>query len=154
MKTGFPSQQADPGIELLGATIRGADHALSTETAALLREIDLSVRQYSTMLILADSPGMSGAHLARVCLVTPQSMAAILAKLSSRNLIERAPSQVHERVLLARLSDEGWTLLRKAEALTKSANELLTSTLRPNERKQLCDYLQRITDAFAENGNQ
>ncbi|GLZ39218.1 MarR family winged helix-turn-helix transcriptional regulator [Actinokineospora sp. NBRC 105648] len=153
MKTGFPSQRPDPGIQELGATIRSADHALSGETAALLREIDLTVRQYSTLLVLANSPGLSGAHLARLCLVTPQSMAAILAKLSARNLIEREPSQVHERVLLAKLSGEGWALLRKAETLIKSADEKLADTLHPDERKQLQDFLRRIVDAFADTGS-
>ncbi len=152
MKTGFPSQQPDPGIQELGDSIRGADHALSAETAALLREVDLTVRQYSTLLVLAGAPGTSGAHLARLCLVTPQSMAAILAKLSARDLIEREPSQVHERVLLARLSEDGWALLRKAETLTRSANEKLTGTLHPNERKQLHDYLRRIVQAFGDAG--
>ena len=144
---------AVPGLRELGATIRSAEHAISTETATLLRELDLTVRQYSTMLVLADSPDLSGAHLARLCLVTPQSMAAILAKLADRELIERTPSHVHERVLLARLSPKGWAALRKAESLTESAGARITSTLRPAERSQLCDYLQRIIDACRRGGD-
>ncbi|MFC7617741.1 MarR family winged helix-turn-helix transcriptional regulator [Actinokineospora soli] len=137
-----------PGLRELAAGIRTAEHAITTETAHLLRSLDLTVRQYSTMVILAESPDLSGAHLARLCLVTPQSMAAILAKLADRELIERTPSSVHERVLLARLSPKGWAALRKAETLTESAGARLTNTLRPAERSQLRDYLQRVIDAF------
>lgn len=151
MKTRFPDEA--PGLRELGATLRGAEHAISTETAARLRELDLTVRQYTTMLVLAETPNLSGAHLARLCLVTPQSMAAILAKLGARGLIERSPSDVHERVLLSRLSEVGWALLRKAESLTDSANDRLNRTLRPSERTQLRDYLQRIIDAFTTNGD-
>lgn len=142
-----------PGLRELGASIRSAEHAISAETALLLRSLDLTVRQYSTMLLLAERPDLSGAHLARLCLVTPQSMAAILAKLADRDLIERTPSEVHERVLLARLSAKGWAALRKAESLTESASARLTDTLRPAERSQLRDYLQRVVDAFTGTGD-
>ncbi|MGW5053099.1 MarR family winged helix-turn-helix transcriptional regulator [Actinokineospora sp. NPDC004072] len=138
-----------PGLHELGATLRSAEHAISTETAALLRTLDLTVRQYSTMLVLAERPDLSGAHLARLCLVTPQSMAAVLGKLAERDFIERTPSQVHERVLLARLSAKGWAALRKADALTEAAGARLRDTLRPAERRQLRDYLLRVIDAFA-----
>jgi DNA-binding MarR family transcriptional regulator len=138
-----------PGLQELGATIRTAEHAISVETAHLLRGLDLTVRQYSTMLVLAAKPDQSGAHLARLCLVTPQSMAAILGKLTERGWVERTPSEVHERVLLARLSGKGWAVLRKAEALTEGAGARLEETLRPAERNQLREYLQRVIDAFA-----
>ncbi|SDD18625.1 MarR family winged helix-turn-helix transcriptional regulator [Actinokineospora iranica] len=150
MPAGFPSRDQQVGIHEIAATIRGADHALSGATAELLRETNLTVRQYTTLLVLADSPDLSGAHLARLCLVTPQSMAAILAKLAARNLVERSPSQVHERVLLTKLSGDGWALLRKAELLTKSADERLAAALRPSERRQLRDYLRRVVTAFDE----
>ncbi|GGS24306.1 MULTISPECIES: MarR family winged helix-turn-helix transcriptional regulator [Actinokineospora] len=149
MKTASPGGPAAPGLRELGATIRSAEHAISTRTAQLLRTLDLTVRQYSTMMVLAERPDLSGAHLARLCLVTPQSMAAILAKLAERELIERTPSDVHERVLLARLSAKGWAALRKADALTESAGARLTGVLRPAERSQLRDYLQRVIDAFS-----
>lgn len=138
-----------PGLQELGATLRTAEHAITAETALLLRGLDLTVRQYSTMAVLAAKPDQSGAHLARLCLVTPQSMAAILSKLGERGLIERSPSEIHERVLLARLSAKGWALLRRAEALTEGAGARLEETLRPAERSQLREYLQRVIDAFA-----
>ncbi|MGX7827595.1 MarR family winged helix-turn-helix transcriptional regulator [Actinokineospora sp. 24-640] len=150
MKTTSPD---GPGLHELTATLRGAEHAITVETAQLLRGLELTVRQYSTMLILAQSPDLSGAHLARQCLVTPQSMASILAKLAERKLIERTPSEVHERVLLSRLSPKGWALMRKAESLTESAGARLADTLHPSERSQLRDYLQRVIDAFAREAN-
>ncbi|MFC5290552.1 MarR family winged helix-turn-helix transcriptional regulator [Actinokineospora guangxiensis] len=138
-----------PGLQELGATLRTAEHAITTETAHLLRGLDLTVRQYSTMAVLAEKPDLSGAHLARLCLITPQSMAAVLAKLGERGLIERSPSEIHERVLLARLSAKGWAVLREAEVVTAGAGARLEETLRAVERSQLREYLQRVIEAFA-----
>src|SRR5205823_7937600 len=120
------------------------EQAVSGLIATALRDLDLTVTQYGTLLVLAESPGLSGAQLARLCLVTPQSMATMLAKLTERGLVERQPSEVHHKVLLARLSRSGRLALRTANELIRPAEEQLAQALGPDEREDLVSYLNRI----------
>lgn len=147
---GTPANPDDHRIGRLGLAIRRAEHAVAGSLGAALREIDLTVTQYGTMLVLADSPGMSGAQLARVCQVTPQSMASVLARLVERGLIARAPSPVHQKVLVARLSRSGWSALRKADRLLLPAHQQLAQLLDPDDQAALAGYLDRVVDSLAD----
>ncbi len=137
-------------IGRIGQTIRRAEQAMSGSIGAVLRDLDLTVTQYGTLLVLAESPGHSGAQLARLCLVTPQSMATVLAKLTERGLVEREPSAVHQKVLVARLSRTGRSVLRKANGLIQSAEDRFAAALRPDERACLVACLERIVTALSD----
>ena len=144
-----PPQSPD-GYQIgrLGYALRRAEQAVSGLIGAVLQEIDLTVSQYGTLLVLAESPGLSGAQLARMCLVTPQSMATMLAKLTERGLVEREPSEVHHKVLLARLSRAGRLLLGRASELIRPAEDRLAQVLGPDEREFLVSYLERLAVAL------
>jgi DNA-binding MarR family transcriptional regulator len=133
----------------LGRTIRRAEQTVSGSIAAVLREVDLTVTQYGTLLVLSESSGLSGAQLARICLVTPQSMATVLARLAERGLVDRAPSAVHQKVLLARLSRSGRSVLRKADALVRPAEDRFTQALAPDQCECLMASLERIVTTLA-----
>jgi DNA-binding MarR family transcriptional regulator len=140
---------AAPQIGRLGNTIRRAEQAVSGSIAAVLRDLDLTVTQYGTLLVLSESSGLSGAQLARICLVTPQSMATVLARLAERGLIDREPSAVHQKVLVARLSRAGRSVLRKANALVRPAEERFAEALDPDQRECLLAGLERIATSMA-----
>jgi DNA-binding MarR family transcriptional regulator len=149
---GRPAANPDgPQIGRLGYTIRRAEQAVSGSIAAVLREFDLSVTQYGTLLVLSESSGLSGAQLARICLVTPQSMATVLARLAERGLVDRERSAVHQKVLLARLSRTGRSVLRKADGLVRPAEDRFAQALAPDERECLMAGLERIAIAPARN---
>jgi DNA-binding MarR family transcriptional regulator len=88
-----------------------------------VRAADLTVAQYAALLGLAESPGISGAALARSCLVTPQAMAAVLKGLEEHGLVERSRHAWHGNVLELRLTKHGEQTLRVAdhEAVKSSA---------------------------------
>jgi DNA-binding MarR family transcriptional regulator len=55
-------------------------------------------------------PGLSGADVARVALLTPQTVGVIVRNLERDGAIHKAPHPVHGRVLQ-------WTLTRRGETL-------------------------------------
>jgi DNA-binding MarR family transcriptional regulator len=149
-----PAPAADHRIGRLSLAIRRAEHAVSGSLGSSLREVDLTVTQYGTLLVLAESPGLSGAQLARVCQVTPQSMASVLARLVERGLIARSPSAVHQKVLVARLSRTGWSVLRKADRLLQPTQRQLAASIGARDQADLVRYLERIVDLLGSgNGN-
>ncbi len=101
--------------ERLGLDIKRAEQALMAAKSAAVRAADLTVAQYAALLGLSESPGISGAALARSCLVTPQAMAAVLKGLEEHGLVERSRHAWHGNVLELRLSEHGERALLVAD---------------------------------------
>ncbi|MFC4564282.1 MarR family winged helix-turn-helix transcriptional regulator [Nocardiopsis mangrovi] len=134
----------------LGTFVKRAEQALLAEKARVLRPFGLSVPQYAAMYALSVVPGLSGAQLARVCWVTPQSMASLLATLESKGLVERRPSAAHAQILVTRLTRGGRTLLERADAAALAVEGRLSGAYSAEEERLMRDLLQRGTAALAE----
>ncbi|KJS53685.1 hypothetical protein VM98_23715 [Streptomyces rubellomurinus subsp. indigoferus] len=128
--------------------MKRAEQALIGEKTRVLRTVDLTVPQYVTLLVLQQSAGMSGAQLARECMVTPQTMTTILTNLETKGLITRETSSVHQKVLVAKLTRSGRTLTKKADALARGVEERLAEAFDEAERAQLRELLERSTAAL------
>lgn len=126
----------------LGTFIRRAEQSLMAEKQRALKPFGLSVPQYAALHALAASP-LSGAQLARVCCVTPQSMASMLPTLEAKGLVERAPSDVHTQVLVARLTRRGHALFRRADAAALAVEARLSAEFSQDEEASLRALLQR-----------
>jgi DNA-binding MarR family transcriptional regulator len=138
------STDVDDGhVGALGLTIRRAEHALSGAIGTVLRDLGITVTQYGALLALAESPGQSGAQLARACVVTPQSMASVLRTLANRGLIDRTPSPVHGRVQIATVSPAGQAVLLSANKRLRTATTL-SDVLDKPECLHLRDRLERV----------
>jgi DNA-binding MarR family transcriptional regulator len=127
----------------LGHAIKRAEQALNTAKSAALREFNLTVPQYTVLHAVSYLPGSSGAQLARVCEVTPQTMTTVLANLEAKNLIVRTQSSVHQKVLVTTLTSGGRTLLRKAGIRERAVEDDLADAFDPAERALLIRLLER-----------
>ncbi|MFC3995909.1 MarR family winged helix-turn-helix transcriptional regulator [Nocardiopsis sediminis] len=134
----------------LGTFVKRAEQALLTEKSRVLRPFGLSVPQYAAMYALSMASGLSGAQLARVCWVTPQSMASLLSTLEAKGLVERRPSAAHAQVLLARLTRRGRALLERADAAALAVEARLSGAYSAEEERLVRDLLQRGTAALSE----
>ncbi|MET8064936.1 MarR family winged helix-turn-helix transcriptional regulator [Micromonospora sp. NPDC005686] len=139
-----------PAGERLGLDIKRAEQALMAAKTAALRPANLTVAQYSALLALADSPGISGAALARSCLVTPQAMAAVLKTLEERGLVVRAPHRWHRHVLETHLTEAGQEALTVADGAAVRIERRLADTFTDEERRTLRHLLARGVQAIEE----
>jgi len=133
----------------LGHLIKRAENSLITAKERLLRRENLSVTQYSALLVLAESPGITGAQLARQCLVTPQSMVPVLASLEGQGFIDRRPSAVHAKVYEITLTSEGRRKVEQADLLAGGLERRLADAFTDAERGQLWDLLERAIGVLA-----
>ncbi|MBG0829221.1 MarR family transcriptional regulator [Planomonospora sp. ID67723] len=140
---GTEEKVAEASAWRLGNTIKRAEQALIAEKTRVLRPFGLTVPQYAALLTLSLAPGISGARLARLCLVTPQSMTTVLKTLESRRLIERRPSPDHAQVLVTRLTPEGQALFDRADAAAVAVERRLLEAYAPEERDLLRGLLDR-----------
>lgn len=133
----------------LGTVIRRAEQALMAEKHRVLKPLGLTVPQYAALHALSVSP-LSGAQLARVCCVTPQSMAAMLSTLEAKRLVERTPSEVHAQVLVAKLTRSGHAVFRKADAAALAVEARLSAAYTTREDEMLRELLHRAGDALVD----
>ena len=137
-------RESYPAEDRLGSAIKRAEQVLIATKTAALREVDLTVPQYSALYQLALNPdGMSAAQLARGAYVSPQTMTGIVAKLEEKGLITRLPAPVHARVLVARLTDPGLALLREAARRAVAIERDVAAEFTDDEFKTLVGLLCR-----------
>ncbi|GAA1993469.1 MarR family transcriptional regulator [Kitasatospora viridis] len=133
----------------LGHHIKRAEQEVIAAKHAALRPFKLSTPQYTVLLALQEEPGLSGAVLARRCLVTPQTMSSVLSTLEGRGLVERKPHPIHSHILEARLTRSGRALLAKADVEVTTVEEALRAELSEEEQRLLVGLLARCTGALA-----
>ncbi|MEU9131079.1 MarR family transcriptional regulator [Kitasatospora sp. NPDC048540] len=127
----------------LGHHLKRAEQELIAAKHAALRPFNLNPAQYTVMLAIFEEPGLSGAALARRCLVTPQTMSSVLNTLEGRGLVERKPHPVHLHILEARLTRSGRALLSKADEEAVAVEESIAAEFDDEEREQLLKFLER-----------
>jgi DNA-binding MarR family transcriptional regulator len=130
----------------LGSFLKRSEQALLAAKTAALAPYNLTVPQYSALLLLDFVPEASAAQLSRACLVTPQTMAAVVDKLEEKRFVAREPSPLHRRVLAVRLTDEGRSVLRAADHAARAVEQRLLAGFTPAEAEQLRSLLDRATE--------
>jgi DNA-binding MarR family transcriptional regulator len=133
----------------LGHMVKSLEQELSGAKDAALRPMGLTVPQYSALLVIADTPGISGAELARRCLVTPQTMTTVLGNLTVKGLIERRTVPGQGRAMETTVTATGKRLLGRADKKIVEVEELLNSQLTKADQQTLGKLLAKCRVAFA-----
>jgi DNA-binding MarR family transcriptional regulator len=110
----------------------------------------LTVSQYSALLVIAETPGISGAELARQCLVTPQTMTTVLGNLTVKGLIERRAVPGKGRAMETTITRSGRTLLARADKKVEEIDGLLAGQLTKTDQASLRKLLEKYRAAFAD----
>jgi DNA-binding MarR family transcriptional regulator len=97
----------------------------------------LSVNQYATLSVLDRRSGLSNAQLARRALVSPQSMNEVLLTLEQRGLVGRRAHPDHGRILQARLTAKGRTLLARCDEEVHQVEARMVGSLSEDEQAAL-----------------
>jgi DNA-binding MarR family transcriptional regulator len=132
----------------LGYLIKRAQYALRSRMDAELRSLGLSTAQYAVLMNLKEIGPASGAELARRCFVRPQTLTALIAGLEKAQMIERAASTSHGRIIESRLTSKGKETLRRADALVKRVEAAMLSNLQPDEQVKLGAMLARCVEGL------
>ncbi|MFZ8278330.1 MarR family winged helix-turn-helix transcriptional regulator, partial [Staphylococcus aureus] len=72
--------------------------ALRARMDRALSDLGVTPPQFSVLTMLGAYPGLSNADLARLSLLTPQTVSVIVANLKKAGAIESRPHQVHGRI--------------------------------------------------------
>lgn len=100
-----------------------AAHRLRMERA--LAGLEVTLPQFSVLTMLVAYPGASGADLARLSLLTPQTMSVIVANLERGGAVSRRPHAVHGRIQQIEVTEVGRQLLAQCRTRVKPVEDEL-----------------------------
>ena len=120
----------------------GAAHRLRMERA--LSGEGVTSAQFAVLTMLAAYPGISGADVARLCLLTPQTVSQIVANLERDGLVGREAHAVHGRILQIGLSEAGRVALARCRRTVMALEKELVAGLTPSEERAVRRWLVAV----------
>ena len=117
----------------LGYLLRQAGTAQRLQMERALAELGVTPPQYAVMTMLRAYPGISGADLARLSLLTPQTVSVIVANLERAGWIARAPHASHGRIVQIEVTEECAALLARCKERVAVVEKWLASGLSESE---------------------
>src|ERR1700754_4723503 len=94
----------------LGYLLRQAHAAVRLKMERALADLGVTSPQFAVLTMLNAYPGLSGADVARLTFLTPQTVGVIIGNLERDGAIRKTQHPVHGRILQ-------WTLTRQGAAL-------------------------------------
>ena len=132
----------------LAYLLRQAQAATRLTIERSLAELGVTSPQFVVLTMLRAYPGLSGADLARVALLTPQTVGVIIRNLERDRAIRKTPHPVHGRVLQWTLTQRGATLLDTCRRHVQAVERRLASGLSATSQATVRRWLARIAADF------
>lgn len=129
----------------LGYLLRQANVAFRAKLERALADLEVTQPQFAVMTMIAAYPKLSGADLARLSLLTPQTISVIVANLERSGIVEGFAHPVHGRVRCLSLATKGASVLERCKERVKSLEAELTAALSPEEEAVVRRWLVSVT---------
>lgn len=130
----------------LGYLLRQASAAHRLRMERALADKEITLPQFLTLTMLEAYPGISNADLARLAMLTPQTVSVIINNLERAGLVRRQPHPVHGRIQRIEASESGRRLLKQCRAQVNKVEQALMKGLGAEEEKVVRRWLVAIAD--------
>jgi DNA-binding MarR family transcriptional regulator len=121
--------------------LRQADGAVRAALDTALAAEKLTTPQFLILNLLDAYPGASGAELARISQLTPQTVNLIVRTLEREELIGRSEHETHGRVLRIELTQSGKKRLQRCKLLADGVERRLLALLDPDSERTVRHWL-------------
>jgi DNA-binding MarR family transcriptional regulator len=111
-----------------------------------LKPLGITAAQLQLLAALTKEPGTSGAHISRVCEVTPQTTHALLAAAEDRGWIRRSPDPENLHTLLATLTPQGRRVFTRGKTIALRLQGQMLRTLTAAEIHHLESVLIQLIE--------
>jgi DNA-binding MarR family transcriptional regulator len=111
-------------------------------------DLNVTVPQFAVLTMIDAYPGVSGADLARLTLLTPQTINVIVKNLERDGLIIKTPDDVHGRVIRIETTARGRALRSKCRSRADAFEKTLAKDLSDAEQRTIRRWLVRVTQSF------
>ena len=131
----------------VGYLLRQASLAWRARMEHALAEFRTTPPQFAALTMIGAYPGLSSADLARASLLTPATVAGIVANLKRVGRITALPHPVHGRILQLELNAQGKALLERCKRRVYALEADLTAGMSEAEDKAVRRWLARVATA-------
>ena len=128
----------------LAYLLRQAQAATRLAMERSLADLGVTSPQFVVLTMLKAYPGLSGADLARVAMLTPQTVGVIIRNLERDGAIRKNPHPVHGRVLQWTVTRRGAALLDRCRRHAQSVERRLAAGLSANAERTIRRWLAQI----------
>lgn len=129
--------------------LRQAAAAVRGEMDAAFGEMGVTSPQFVVMTMVQAYAGISNAALARVAMLTPQTVNMIVRNLEGRRLLEKAADPGHGRILQLRLTEKGAAVLAECRRKSQKVQARMVSGLKREEESVVRRWLVFLAEMGA-----
>jgi DNA-binding MarR family transcriptional regulator len=127
-----------------------AAHRILMEGA--LEHTGATMPQFLVLTMLAAYPHASGADLARLSLLTPQTMSVIVGNLERDGAVSRRPHAEHGRIQVIEITEAGRELLARCKAAVAGVEASLLAGLSSTDERTIRRWLVQIARQSEQSG--
>src|SRR6478735_2153798 len=128
----------------LGYLLRQASNAVRLAMERAFEDLDVTPPQFLVMTMINAYPGASGADVARLAMLTPQTISLIVANLEKSGRLTRVVSPSHGRIQRMELTESGKTLLAECRQRTRLLEARLAASIPPGLEPALRHWLVEV----------
>lgn len=133
----------------LGYLVRQANVAVRQAMERVLGDLGVTSPQFAVLTMIVAYPGVSGADLARLTFLTPQTINVIVRNLEKAGAIEKSAHAVHGRILRLTATAKGQALLRRCRARVAEIEERLGDLVGRDEERVVRRWLSAVAEALS-----
>lgn len=111
-----------------------------------LHPYGVTTAQVRLLGAIRNAPGSSGAQLARLCEITPQSAQALIQRAEEAGWIIREKDEVNDRILTVTLTPDGEKILKTADRVLRGIESHLWQGIPPRNLAAVIKVLETCLD--------
>jgi len=132
----------------LGYLLRQASVAARAAMEKVLAELEVTPPQFSVLTMIVAYPGVSGADLARLTFLTPQTINVIVRNLERMGAIAKAADAEHGRILRLTATAKGQVLLKRCRTRVMDVEDRLAGLVGRDEERVVRRWLSAVGKAL------
>jgi DNA-binding MarR family transcriptional regulator len=132
----------------LGYLLRQASVALRSAMDRAMADLGLTAPQFAVLTMIVAYPGLSGADLARLTFLTPQTINVIVRNLVRDRAIAKTAHATHGRILRLQATGRGLSLLKRCRARVGEVEGAMTTGLDRDQERAVRRWLAGLPAAL------
>ena len=132
----------------LGYLVRQANSAVRAAMEKVLADLDATPPQFAVLTMIVSYPGLSGADLARLTFLTPQTINVIVGNLEKAGAIEKSAHASHGRILQLTATAKGQALLKRCRARVMEVEDKIGGLVGRDEERVVRRWLSAVAETL------
>lgn len=128
--------------------LRQAQVAVRNAVEDALADLGVTLPQFSAMTMLDAYKDLSAADIARLSMLTPQTITVIVRNLERDGLISRTPDPAHGRILRLKLTKDGTAMVKKCRKRVDKVETRMVAGLKKKQERMIRTWLSEVASDF------